>query len=68
MFNLKTATMSIQKAAALQGITSGMWSPITDHKPGPEQKLAEVSDGRKTIIITAGDVEYVSRLTWKEIR
>lgn len=67
-FNLSDATTAIRKAAALQGIRSGSYEPIFDPTRGPEQKLAVVSNGRKTVTITNGDANYADRLTWKEIK
>lgn len=67
MFNLKNASTKMRKAAALQGIRTGTFEPIFDPTNGPSQQLAKVSNGRKTITITNGDVTYADHLTWKEI-
>jgi hypothetical protein len=67
-FNLNTASTSLRKAAALQGIQSGEWSPVFDPTHGTEQKIATITDGERTITITTGDQAYADHLTWKEIK
>ena len=65
--NLKDASIGIRKAAARQGIRSGTFNPIFDPADGWDKQLAEVSNGQKTIIITAGDYEAASSYSWREI-
>lgn len=67
-FKLSTASTAVRKAAALQGIRTGNYEPVFDPTRGLEQKLATVTNGRKTVTITNGDATYADHLTWKEIK
>lgn len=67
-YNLKTATIAIRKAAALQGIRSGTYEPVFDPvATGPEEKIAIVSNSRKTITLTVGDITYAAWVPWRKI-
>ena len=68
MFNLSTASQGIRKAAAMQGIRSGQWESVFDHETeGYEAKVAKVTNGKKTVVLTSGDVAYADSRTWEEI-
>lgn len=60
--NLNTASLAIRKSAALLGIKSGQWEPISadrsiDALPD-DAPVAKVWNSRKEITITAGHVRY----------
>jgi len=68
MFNLKTASEGIRKAAALAGIKSGEWEPITDFSENDaDRKVARVRGNRKDITLTRGDTLYAEAQTWRQI-
>lgn len=65
MFNLKTASYEIRKAAELSGVKSGNWEPVAadrciDALPD-DAVVAKVYNRnyRDGVEITAGDVRYV---------
>ena len=71
MFNLKDASIAMRKAAAINGIKSGMWEPFFDSRDNgnPESILAKVynknyPDG---IEITEGECYCALFYTWEEI-
>lgn len=68
MFDLKNAGVALRKAAALNGIKTGQYEPITDQFDGPSRLVARVTDGKKTVEMTQGDLDYAYHLTWKEIK
>lgn len=65
---LSQASMSIRKAAAIQGIKDGSIevTPFFDHANAgtPEEVKMKIGD----IKITTGDMAYADSFTWKEIR
>lgn len=67
MFTLKTASIALRKAAAIEGIRSGHWSPITDRHDGPSRKVAIVTNGRRTIELVQSDLDYADAKPWSEI-
>ena len=70
MFDLRTASEGIRKAAAMSGIKSGKWEPVTDtESQGDLATVAKVynknfPDG---IQIVQGEMENALDYTWKEI-
>lgn len=68
-FNLKNASIGLRKASWLQGVKSGTYEPVFDHRGGPEAVVAKVTDnsGRVTEI-RSGDVEYAQAQTWAQIK
>lgn len=65
---LAQASMSIRKAAAIQGIKDGgiEVTPFFDHANAgtPDEVKVKIGD----IKITTGDMAYADHLTWKEIK
>lgn len=67
-YNLKTATIAIRKAAAMYGIRTGKYELVFDPAAtGPEEKIATVTNGRKTVTLTVGDITYADFLTWRKV-
>ena len=65
---LSQASMSIRKAAALEGITDNdaEFTPFFDHaNAGTPDEIKAIVDGIK---ITTGQMAYADHLTWKEIK
>lgn len=68
---LKTASEGIRKAAALQGIYSGKWSPRFDpHNQGDTEVVATVCNRNHPdgIKILQGEAENALCYTWREIK
>jgi len=65
-FNLEFASLEIRKAAAIRGVTSGTYRPISNCP----QTIAVVVDVNQDeeIPITRESAEYASQFTWKEIK
>lgn len=64
MFNLKTASLEVRKAAKAMGIGSGQWEPVNSNRTIdslPDDAVIAVIYNRNHkngIEITAGDVRY----------
>ena len=65
MFNLKTASMGIRKAAYIKGIRDGEWSPIS-HNGNVATDVSK--NGKKEIVIHRDEIEYAIELSWAEIK
>ena len=69
MFNLKTASIGIRKAAYMAGVRSGKWQPIHDGSDGFDSGVAEVvNNSGKSVKISRGDLDYANGLSWSEIK
>ena len=70
MFNLNEASEGIRKAAAIVGLKSGKWEPVTDlESQGDLAVIAKVYNKNfpEGIQILQGQMENAINYTWKEI-
>jgi hypothetical protein len=66
MFDLQYASLNIRKAAAIRGIATGTYRPISNCP----HTIAIVCDKNEDeeIPITKENAEYASQFTWQEIK
>ena len=68
MFNLNTASLAVRKAAALEGIRSGQFEPVSNPQGhSHEDVVARVTNGKRTIELTRTDVDYAGQLPWSDV-
>lgn len=69
MFNLRDASESIRKAAALRGVQSGKFEPVFDQDNQTDAIVAKVYNRNHPdgIEIMAGEAENALNYTWREI-
>ncbi len=72
MFDLSTASISIRKAAALNGVWSGKWEPVFDPADNghPGAVVAKVYNKNHPdgIEILEGEAAHALDYTWDELR
>ena len=62
MFNLKTASSRVKKAAYIAGVRKGHWQPH-----GKDLVIILRENGSQ-FELNPADMDYAERLTWKEIK
>lgn len=69
MFDLKSASIEIRKAAAIQGIRSGKIEFFShpDNCNNDSDVVAYVENKRKQVKISYNDIQIASCYTWKEL-
>jgi hypothetical protein len=70
MLDLKQASLSIRKAAALRGIWSGKFEPVFDVNYGYDDVIARVSNRNHPdgIEILQGEAENALNYSWEDIK
>jgi hypothetical protein len=71
MFNLSTASMSVRKAAALNGVLDGKVEFVQNQEStvDPDERLvAQIHHGEEVLEIYQGDLNIANLYTWSEIR
>ncbi len=67
-FDLKFASLSVRKAAAIRGITRGMFRPDRSAAGYETDQVIVTSRDDKSVMITANAQEYAAQFTWAEIK